>query len=126
MQIDRFDHFVLTVNDIDASIQFYTSVLGMQLETFGEGRKALKFAAQKLNLHQRGEEFSPNAKHAGVGTADICFITSIPLEAVQTHLESLGVDIELGIVERTGAQGAICSIYIRDPDGNLIELSNVI
>lgn len=124
MQIHHLDHLVLTVRDIQATCEFYTTVLGMQVVTFGEHRKALQFGQQKINLHQLGQEFEPKALHPTPGSADLCFITDIPLPTVIEHLQAHGVEIEEGIVTRTGAMGAIASLYIRDPDGNLLELSN--
>ena len=121
--IDRIDHLVLTVESIEASCAFYTRVLGMQVITFAGGRTALSFGQQKINLHQSGAEISPNARHARPGTADLCFIVSRPLEEVAAHLMACGVVPETDVVERTGAVGRLRSIYLRDPDGNLLELS---
>lgn len=122
--LDRLDHFVLTVADIDATCAFYTRVLGMTVETFGPlKRTALHFGRQKINLHQRGKEFEPKAAHPLPGSADLCFIAAVPLDAVIAQLKASGVTIELGPVDRTGATGAIRSVYIRDPDQNLIEIS---
>lgn len=123
ISINRLDHLVLTVADIEATCAFYTGVLGMEVVTFGEGRKALSFGAQKINLHQAGKEFEPKSQHPTPGSADLCFISDTPLDAVAVHLEACGVAIEEGIVPRTGATGPIQSIYIRDPDQNLIEIS---
>ncbi|MDM9619346.1 VOC family protein [Rhizobium sp. S96] len=122
--IDRLDHLVLTVADIDATCAFYARVLGMTIETFGEGRKALRFGNQKINLHQAGREFEPKARQPMSGSADLCFIASTLLEQVVVHLQAEGVVIEEGPVRRTGANGPIRSVYLRDPDGNLIEVSN--
>ncbi|EJV1370058.1 VOC family protein [Pseudomonas aeruginosa] len=124
MQIDRLDHLVLTVRDIDASIDFYTRVLGMRAVTFGAGRKALAFGAHKINLHQAGGEFEPKAERPTPGSADLCFIVATPLEAVAEQLRQQAVEILEGPVQRTGAGGPILSLYLRDPDLNLIELSN--
>lgn len=124
MQIDRLDHLVLTVRDIDASIDFYTRVLGMRAVTFGAGRKALAFGAQKINLHKAGGEFEPKAERPTPGSADLCFIVATPLEAVAEQLRQQAVEILEGPVQRTGAGGPILSLYLRDPDLNLIELSN--
>jgi catechol 2,3-dioxygenase-like lactoylglutathione lyase family enzyme len=121
--IDHLDHLVLTVADIDATIAFYTSALGMELIVFG-ARKALRFGTQKINLHQAGREFEPKAKHPTPGSGDFCLITKTPLEEVISHLNAVGVVIELGPVVRDGAMGEIRSIYLRDPDANLIEISN--
>src|SRR4051794_36611896 len=126
MRLDRLDHLVLTVRDIDASIAFYSNVLGMEAVTFGQGRHALAFGQQKINLHQAGHEFEPKAVHPTPGSGDLCFITSIPLTEVVAHLKAQGVTIEEGPVPRTGAVGPLLSIYLRDPDGNLIEVSNAI
>ncbi len=121
--IDHLDHLVLTVADIDATIDFYTRILGMQVVTFGE-RRALKFGQQKINLHQLGSEFEPKAAHPTPGSGDLCFITKEPLEEVIHHLAGMSIPIEEGPVERTGAVGKLLSVYLRDPDNNLIELSN--
>jgi catechol 2,3-dioxygenase-like lactoylglutathione lyase family enzyme len=124
MHIDRFDHVVLTVLDIEATCKFYERACGMQVETFGNGRKALKFGQQKINLHQVGKEIKPYAQHPTRGSADFCMITSVPVEDVMNHLKANGIAIEEGIVDRTGAMGPIRSVYIRDPDQNLVEISN--
>ncbi|WP_316434424.1 VOC family protein [Leptolyngbya sp. NK1-12] len=124
MNIDRIDHLVLTVRDIQATCAFYVTVLGMEVVTFGENRKALQFGQQKLNLHQAGQEFEPKAAHPTVGSADLCFITQTPLSQVIEHIQACRVMLETGIVPRTGALGPMDSIYLRDPDGNLIEISN--
>jgi len=125
MHIDRLDHLVLTVRDLDATIAFYTRVLGMQAVSFGlQGRKALSFGNQKINLHQAGKEFEPKALKPTPGSADLCFVTTVPLAEVQAHLAAQGVAVEEGPVARTGAVGPITSVYVRDPDGNLIEISN--
>ncbi len=121
--IEQIDHVVLTVASLDATIDFYTEVLGMDSVTFN-GRKALLFGEQKINLHQRGHEFSPRAAHPTPGSADLCFITLTPLDEVIEYLAALRVHIEEGPVERAGAVGKLRSIYIRDPDHNLIEISN--
>lgn len=124
MQIDSLDHLVLTVANIEASCAFYSRVLGMEVVTFGQGRKALAFGAQKINLHQAGQEFEPKAQRPTPGSADLCFLTSVPLAQVQAHLAACGVTVTEGPVQRTGAQGPILSVYFRDPDLNLIEVSN--
>ncbi|WP_312945430.1 VOC family protein [Stutzerimonas kunmingensis] len=124
MNISHLDHLVLTVADIEKTVDFYTRVLGMQAETFGEGRKALSFGNQKINLHQAGREFEPKAERPTPGSADLCFIVATPLDRVIAHLETQGVSIIEGPVQRTGATGPIRSVYVRDPDLNLIELSN--
>ena len=126
MQIDHLDHLVLTVQDIQTTCVFYSRVLGMQVVTFADGRKALQFGNQKINLHQKGKEFDPKAQHPSPGSADLCFLTSMPLEHVIAHLQSCNVSLLLGPVERTGATKSLVSIYFRDPDGNLLELSNAL
>ncbi len=123
LNITHLDHLVLTVKDIDVSVAFYQK-LGMKKQLFLGGRVALQFGQQKINLHQLGKEFEPKAKQVQAGSADLCFIVSEPLEQVLDYLKEQHLNIEEGIVERTGAVGKICSIYLRDPDGNLIELSN--
>ncbi|MDO4879166.1 MAG: VOC family protein [Neisseria sp.] len=123
MKIVSLDHLVLTVADVSRSVAFYTRVLGMEEITFGEGRKALLFGRQKINLHQSGAEILPNAQNAACGTADLCLLTDTPLEQVAEELASHGVATIGGIVPRTGAVGAIRSVYLRDPDGNLLEIS---
>ena len=126
--IDRLDHLVLTVRDLDAARDFYTRVLGMEAQTFtgsdGQSRHALRFGRQKLNLHAAGREFEPKAAAPAPGTADLCFVTETPLAEVMAHLEACGVPLLLPPSPRTGALGPIESVYLRDPDGNLIEISN--
>jgi len=124
MRIDRIYHFVLTVTDIRATCDFYSRVLGMSAVTFGQGRKALLFGRQKINLHEVGKEFEPKANVPTAGSADFCLITQTPINDVITHLEASGVKVAEGPVARTGATGAIWSVYLRDPDQNLIEVSN--
>lgn len=124
MRIERVDHFVLTVKDIDKTVSFYTDVLGMKVTTFGQNRKALSFGNQKINLHEVGKEFEPKAKLPTSGSADFCLITLAPMSEVIRHMDALKVTIEQGPVKRTGALGEIESIYLRDPDGNLVEISN--
>ncbi|HEX6158174.1 MAG TPA: VOC family protein [Burkholderiales bacterium] len=121
--IDRIDHVVLTTRDLEACIRFYTEVLGMKLERFFENRLALKFGAQKINLHEWGREFTPRAHVAVPGSLDLCFIASIPLDQVVARLEAANVKIIEGPVGKTGAQGPIRSVYVRDPDLNLVEIS---
>ncbi|MDG5496764.1 VOC family protein [Niveispirillum sp. BGYR6] len=121
--IDHIDHFVLTVRDIDRTCDFYSRVLGMQVVTFGQGRKALSFGRQKINLHQAGREFEPKAKAPTPGSADFCLITEQSLDSVRAHLDACGVAIEEGPVPRTGATGPITSFYLRDPDDNLVEIA---
>uniref|UniRef100_A0A8C7WMC8 Glyoxalase domain-containing protein 5 n=1 Tax=Oryzias sinensis TaxID=183150 RepID=A0A8C7WMC8_9TELE len=124
VKVSHVDHLVLTVKSIPKTINFYTSVLGMEEVTFKGNRKALSFGQQKFNLHQLGQEFEPKAKQPTAGSADLCLITTTPLTAVAAHLKMCGVEIEEGPVERSGAVGAITSLYFRDPDSNLIEVSN--
>lgn len=121
--IDHLDHLVLTTRDRAHCIDFYTRVLGMQLETFGAGRVAFKYGAQKINLHEYGKEFLPKAAQPTPGSLDLCFIAAIPLDQVIARLAQLDVPIEEGPVARTGANWPIRSIYLRDPDQNLIEIS---
>ena len=123
MQIERLDHFVLTVQDLQKTLAFYVDVLGMQAITFGQGRHALQYGQQKINLHIKGQEFEPKAQQVMCGSADLCFITSTPLEQVEQELKQAGLDILEGPVQRTGAIGPITSLYVRDPDGNVIEIS---
>ncbi|EMC5925946.1 VOC family protein [Salmonella enterica subsp. enterica serovar Infantis] len=126
MIIDRIDHFVLTVSDISTTIRFYEEVLGFSAVTFKQNRKALIFGAQKINLHQQEMEFEPKASRPTPGSADLCFITSTPINDVVSEILQAGISIIEGPVERTGATGEIMSIYIRDPDGNLIEISQYV
>lgn len=124
--IDHFDHIVLTTRDLDACIRFYRDVLGMKLETFRtptEERLALKFGQQKINLHVWGKEFTPRAHVAAPGTLDLCFIASMPLEKVVERLDSFKIPVLEGPVKKTGALGPMNSVYVRDPDLNLIEIS---
>lgn len=120
----RIDHVVLTVRDIDVTVAWYERVLGMRAVTFGEGRRALAFGDQKLNLHQAGREFEPKARVPTPGSVDLCFTTEAPLDDVAAHLRDVGVAIEHGPVAKTGARAALRSVYVRDPDGNLIEIAN--
>ena len=122
-RIERIDHLVLTVRDVATSTAFYGRVLGLRAFTFGEGRTALAFGNQKINLHRAGSEFEPKAARPTPGSADLCFITSAPLDAVTAHLAECGVDVEEGPVPRSGAIGPMTSLYFRDPDGNLIEIA---
>ena len=124
MKISKLDHFVLTVRDLEKTISFYTSVMGMEKEEFGQGRVALKFGDQKINLHQFGDELEPKAFTPTPGSADLCFITKTPLDEAISHVKSCGVEIIVGPVERRGAKGSILSFYFRDPDNNLIEVAN--
>ncbi|EIU7556419.1 VOC family protein [Providencia rettgeri] len=124
--INRLDHLVLTTTHLDACLNFYQRVLKMSVMTFGEQRYALQFGQQKINIHQYGKEFEPKAHLPVPGALDLCFISDIPLEQVQAHIEQQGVKIVEGPVKRTGAVGPIMSIYLRDPDLNLIEISQYI
>lgn len=123
MKIDRIDHIVLTCASVERTIAFYTRVLGMKAMTFAGGRRGLKFGRQKFNLHQAGAEFSPRAHLAKPGTADLCLISAVPIPRMVEHLKKCGVEIEQGPVPKTGATGPITSVYFRDPDLNLIEVS---
>ena len=124
MQIDRIDHIVLTVFDLERTCDFYSRVLGMEVVTFGEGRTALAFGRQKLNLHVYGREFEPKALKPQPGAIDLCFITETPLDEVVAHVRACEVRVVAGPVPKTGATGPMSSIYVRDPDGNLVEISN--
>ena len=124
MKVQRIDHVVLTVADVERTLAFYERVLGMTLVTFGEGRRALAFGDQKLNLHQAGREFEPKALRPTAGAIDLCLTTDVPLDKVAAHLRSESVVIEHGPVDKIGARGPLRSLYFRDPDGNLIEVSN--
>jgi len=123
MNVKAIDHIVLTVKDIEATCAFYARVLGMSVTTFGGGRKALSFGTQKINLHQSGHEFEPKAEKPTPGSADLCFVTSLPISDVVEHVRACEVELLEGPVERTGASGPLTSVYFRDPDGNLIEVS---
>lgn len=123
MPLQGFDHVVLTVADLDATIAFYVDTLGMEPVTFGGGRRALAFGPNKINLHRAGQEFEPKALHPTPGSADLCLVTDDALETVIERLAAQGVPIEEGPVDRTGALGPIRSVYVRDPDQNLIEIS---
>lgn len=126
--VQSLDHLVLTVTDIAATCAFYEAVLGMTATRFtpagGAPRWALSFGAQKINLHAAGQEFEPKARAPLPGSADLCFLSETPLAEWQAHLAAQGVAVEEGPVRRTGATGPILSLYLRDPDGNLIEVSN--
>ena len=123
MKIRQLDHLVLTVTDPDRTIDFYTRILGMTAIPFGDGRLALHFGHQKINLHVVGEEIEPHASVPTPGSADLCFLVEGSLDAILDHLHTENVPVILGPVDRTGAHGPQCSIYLRDPDGNLIELA---
>lgn len=124
MKISHLDHIVLTVADIETTCQFYQSALNFEVITFGDNRKALKFGTQKINLHRTGKEFQPKAHQPTAGSADLCFIAETPLNEVIAHLQAQQIEIIEGPIERTGAVGKIISVYVRDPDQNLIEISN--
>ena len=124
IKIDGIDHVVLTVFDVDRTLDFYSRVLGMEPVTFAGGRRGLAFGGQKFNLHQAGREFEPKALKPAPGAMDFCLITETPLAEVMEQLESHGVAIIAGPVDKTGAMGPIRSVYFRDPDGNLVEVSN--
>lgn len=124
MKIDNIDHVVLTVKDIAATCDFYAKVLGMEIVTFGNSRKALAFGSQKINLQQVGRESTLIADKPIPGSADLCFVTSVSLADVLAHLKSCRVNLIAGPVKRDGARGTMMSVYFRDPDMNLIEVSN--
>lgn len=124
MKVQRIDHVVLTVADLERTIAFFERVLGMTAVSFGDGRRALAFGDQKLNLHQAGREFEPKARRPTPGAIDLCFTTDVPLDEVAKHLRSQSIEIELGPVDKVGARRALRSLYFRDPDGNLVEVSN--
>lgn len=126
MRVNRIDHLVLTVADIERSVEFYSRVLGMQRLEFGAGRIALQCGKQKINLHQSGKEFEPKARRVMPGSADLCFIIDTPLADAIEQIRRQGIDVIEGPVERSGATGAIVSAYLRDPDGNLLEVSNYV
>jgi catechol 2,3-dioxygenase-like lactoylglutathione lyase family enzyme len=126
MKIDSLDHLVLTVKNLDVTCAFYSKVLGMEIATFDGDRKAISFGFQKINLHEQGKEFEPRAEKPTPGSGDLCFITSLPILEVISHLNACGINIIEGPVQRTGAKGPLLSIYFRDPDMNLIEVSNAI
>ena len=121
--IDHLDHIVLTTARTRECIDFYTRVLGMRLERFGEGRMALKFGEQKINLHEKGREFEPKATAPAPGALDFCFIASLPLDQVMARLAAAGIPLVEGPVMKTGACYPVRSVYVRDPDGNLVEIS---
>jgi catechol 2,3-dioxygenase-like lactoylglutathione lyase family enzyme len=127
-RVSGLDHLVLTVADLGVTVAFYEDVLGMEAEVFratdGGDRHALRFGAQKINLHLAGAEFAPRAARATPGSADLCFLSDAPLGRWQAHLAACGVAVEDGPVPRSGAEGPLVSLYLRDPDGNLLEISN--
>ena len=125
--IDRLDHLVLTVADVEATCAFYQRVLGMRPVSFGAGRRALAFGQQKINLHPAGRELEPKARRPTPGSGDLCLIAATPIADVEAHLRACGIELlEGGVTERTGATGPIASLYFRDPDGNLVEVSNLL
>ncbi|WP_279099309.1 VOC family protein [Bartonella apis] len=123
MFIDHIDHIVMTCFDLEATKRFYTEILELKLEVFGENRFALRFGNQKINLHQYGKEYEPKAHLPVPGSLDLCFISKLPIDEVITHLKKNNCPTVEGPVERTGAKGKIRSVYVRDPDLNLIEIS---
>lgn len=122
--ITALDHLVLTVAHMEASCAFYREVLGFGVETFGEGRVALTFGSQKINLHPLKNDIDIRARVPTAGSGDLCFLTDTPIDEVRAHVEACHVAVERGPIRRTGATGPILSIYLRDPDGNLIEVAN--
>ncbi len=124
MKVDHLDHLVLTVKSIPTTCEFYARALGLEVIIFGDNRQALAFGAQKINLHEAGKEWEPKAHRPTPGSADLCFITRTPSADVVEHLRRCGIEIVEGPVKRTGATGPITSVYFRDPDLNLIEVSN--
>ncbi len=124
MKVDRIDHLVLTVQDVEKTCEFYFRVLGMEVIPLENNRKALRFGEQKINLHELGTNFALNALHPTCGSEDVCFLTSVPLPEVVDHLRACGVDVVMGPIVRSGATGPIQSVYFRDPGGNIIEVAN--
>jgi catechol 2,3-dioxygenase-like lactoylglutathione lyase family enzyme len=127
--IDRFDHIVLTVRDLEATLRFYELVLGARVvppPADGKGSTAIAFGRQKINLHVKGREFEPKAAHVTLGSGDFCLITEAPIAEVRRHVEACGVAVELGPVRRQGALGPMMSVYFRDPDGNLVEVAQYV
>ena len=124
MRVSRLDHLVLTVSSLEATIDFYTGVLGMRVRAFAGGRLALRFGDQQINLHEAGHELEPRARTAAPGSADLCFVVDGPLEDWLDHVEQLRMPVVAGPVPRTGALGPMTSICLRDPDGNLVELAS--
>lgn len=118
------DHLVLTVSDLQKTLDFYCGILGCEEVSFGNNRKAILLGEQKINLHVAGKEIQPNARCAVPGSADLCFLSTVPVQALIRHLAAHGVPLEEGPVKRTGARWPLLSIYVRDPDGNLIEIAN--
>ncbi len=126
VSVARLDHLVLTVRDLEATCRFYERVLGMERRTFGDKRTALFFGRQKINLHEAAHPIDPNVRHATPGSADLCFITETPMAEVEAHLAREGIEIITGPGERSGATGTLFSVYVYDPDENLIEISNAL
>lgn len=124
MVINRLDHFVLTVSDIDRTLAFYDRFAGITPITFGNDRHALLIGNQKINLHEAGDEITPRAAEPSVGGGDFCLVTATPVSELKRDLEAEGIEVELGPVDRTGARSDLRSIYLRDPDGNLLEVAN--
>lgn len=122
--VRAIDHFVLTCGDVEVTVAFYERALGMKAESFAGGRRALSFGKQKINLHQAGAEYVPHAENPLPGSADFCLLSDVPVAEIAEHLASMGVAVIEGPVARTGATGPLTSIYFRDPDGNLVEVSN--
>lgn len=122
--VRAIDHFVLTCADVEATVAFYEQALGMRGESFAGGRRALAFGRQKINLHQAGAEFTPRATRPLPGAGDFCLLSDVPVAEIAAHLASMGVEVIEGPVAKTGATGPLTSIYFRDPDGNLVEVSN--
>lgn len=125
MFVESLDHIVLTVVSIEHSLDFYTRVLGMEAVVFGQGRHAVRFGAMRIHLHKAGQELSPKAHVPMPGSADLCFLTRSPVESIRAHLVSCQCIIEIGPVKRQGAAGDLHSVYVRDPDANLIEIACV-
>jgi len=124
--VRAIDHFVLTCADVRATIEFYSRALGMEAETFAGGRRALRFGGQKINLHQKGAEFEPKARVATAGSGDFCLLSDVPVAEIAAHLAAEGIAVIEGPVPKTGATGPLLSVYFRDPDGNLVEVSNLV
>jgi catechol 2,3-dioxygenase-like lactoylglutathione lyase family enzyme len=124
MAVSRIDHVVLTVADLDATLAWYGAVTGMRHITFGDSRHALRFGDQKINLHVQGQEVEPHARQPTPGSGDLCFIVDESPDELQARLDALGTPVELGSVVRDGALGTLTSYYLRDPDGNLVELGS--
>ena len=124
MKISRLDHMVLTVRDIEQTCNFYSEVLGLDVVTYGDNRKAIFLGNQKINLHEFGKEYKPHAKYPSPGSADLCFLTDLKMQHVVEQLAEKKVKIVDGPVQRSGTHGPILSVYIKDPDGNLVEIAN--